>query len=708
MKKINLILGNHNHQPVGNFGFVFEQAYNNAYMPFLEIFKKYPKIRFNFHYSGPLLDWLEGNRKEHLDEIAALVKDGRIEPVGGAYYEPILPSIPDSDKLLQMNKMNEYIEERFNYKPNGAWIAERVWEPTLVKPIADSNLSYIVVDDMHLFGAGVTQEEMLGYYSTDDEDKRINVFPISQQLRYLIPFRPVEKTIELLDSMASEDGDRLLVLHDDGEKYGDWPATYEHVYKDGWLKNFFEALERECSWINLTTYSDYMKEHAPLKRVYMPTASYEEMSEWVLPAKAQRSLHNLKSEFTEQGKEDEKVFLSGSFWRNFFVKYPESANMQKFTQYASKLAHSMEEGALKTKALDFVMQAQCNCAYWHGTFGGLYLNHLRYANYSNAIEALKIAEAALYGKGYKKLIEHDIDLDGLNECIASDERQTLIFHRKGGALYGWNLKFSPINLIDTLSRKEEAYHEQLLNEDAKNPHAQEAAEGEQLSIHEMEKKYDPDTKDYLSFDRAPRYALMDRILKSAVGAEDYAKLNYEELASFSQELYDVCAEEGGRRRLKLSATSAAFAIEKTVDFEEDGTLSVDCLIKNEGAEPADFVYAIENNFTLLAPDADDRYYFSSDGGKPEPLADGWKMNEYGSYKGKSLGALDEGYKMIAFEIECAEETDFLRLPCITVSDAVDRFEKVYQNSCITMLKELSLNAGEEFCFSFKMTVKDIS
>ena len=32
-------------------------------------------------------------------------------------------------------------------------------------------------------------------------------------------------------------------------------------------------------------------------------------------------------------------------------------------------------------------RAQCNCAYWHGLFGGLYLGHLRHAVFENLLRA---------------------------------------------------------------------------------------------------------------------------------------------------------------------------------------------------------------------------------------------------------------------------------------------------------------------------------
>ena len=49
MKSINLIFGCHSHQPVGNFVFVFESAYEQAYRPFLDVLERFPAVRVTLH-----------------------------------------------------------------------------------------------------------------------------------------------------------------------------------------------------------------------------------------------------------------------------------------------------------------------------------------------------------------------------------------------------------------------------------------------------------------------------------------------------------------------------------------------------------------------------------------------------------------------------------------------------------------------------------
>ena len=129
MKQINLILGCHAHQPVGNFGFVFKEAYEKSYRPFVEVLERYPAVKTTLHYTGPLLDWMLAERPEFISRLRALVEENRIEIMGGAYYEPLLCAIPHRDAVAQIRRMGDFCETHFGSRPKGMWLAERVWEP---------------------------------------------------------------------------------------------------------------------------------------------------------------------------------------------------------------------------------------------------------------------------------------------------------------------------------------------------------------------------------------------------------------------------------------------------------------------------------------------------------------------------------------------------------------------------------------------------
>jgi len=265
MNKIKFVFGIHNHQPIGNFDFVFEDAYKKSYLPFLEVLHRHPKIRIAIHFTGILIDWLEINHPELLDMVKEMVSNGQLEVMSGAFYEPILSVIPPKDRIGQINKLSRTVEKRFNYKPVGMWLAERVWEPMLPSSLNAANMKYSVIDDTHFKYAGLTDDDLNGYFITEDKGKTVNLFPINKHLRYTIPFQDPQETIKVLRDMASEDGNHVIVFADDGEKFGVWPDTYKHVYENGWLENFFTAIEENIEWIEMLHFTEAL--HAVRQKI---------------------------------------------------------------------------------------------------------------------------------------------------------------------------------------------------------------------------------------------------------------------------------------------------------------------------------------------------------------------------------------------------------------------------------------------------------
>jgi len=113
MHPVILMLGMHNHQPVGNFGHVFRMAHDRCYRPFLDILERHPRIRMTLHYTGPLFEWFEREEPGFLDRLAKLVAANQVEMLGGGFYEPILSVIPDRDAVGQVALLSQWLRGRF-------------------------------------------------------------------------------------------------------------------------------------------------------------------------------------------------------------------------------------------------------------------------------------------------------------------------------------------------------------------------------------------------------------------------------------------------------------------------------------------------------------------------------------------------------------------------------------------------------------------
>ena len=76
-----------------------------------------------------------------------------------------------------------------------------------------------------------------------------------------------EDVIGYLRDHATEDGKRVGMMGDDGEKFGAWPTTFEHCWGQGrWVERFFEALEANADWLSTVTPSRWLeRELAPAR-----------------------------------------------------------------------------------------------------------------------------------------------------------------------------------------------------------------------------------------------------------------------------------------------------------------------------------------------------------------------------------------------------------------------------------------------------------
>lgn len=487
---MQLALVIHFHQPVGNLDEVVEQATDRCYRPFLERLEKHRQVKLTLHYSGCLLEWLEERAPDVIDRLTRLVKSGRVELMTGGFYEPILAALPHRDQVGQIRMLTEHLAARFNAEPVGLWLTERVWEPDVVPALIDAGARYTVLDDTMFHSVGIGDEQLRGPFVTEHGGQPLLVYPNDRQLRYLLPWKSVERVMEYLDG-----SDGLHVYADDGEKFGEWPDTHQRVYENGWLDDFFAALSSRDD-IELVRLGDHARTAIPAGRVYLPSSSYDEMMTWALPTEARLTVGKLRRQLQESDSEGALPFTRGAPWRAFLAKYPEIDHLHKRMLHVSNSVH---EAGDSPDAVRELYRAQCNCAYWHGSFGGVYLSFMRGALWHHLMRAESLAEAAQPGP---VLEETDLNADWLPEIlIRAPWGAALISPQDGGRLYEIDDWRVGANLLAVMARRREAYH--LEDE---NPPSDPAADDMQAAQARGELDHDA-----LTFDEEGRGALIDLV-----------------------------------------------------------------------------------------------------------------------------------------------------------------------------------------------------
>lgn len=670
MAPFHLALVIHAHQPVGNFESVQEEVYELAYRPFLEEVARHAGVRIAFHYSGILLDWLERRHPEYLERLRGLVETGQAELVGGGFYEPILSAIPDRDRLAQIEKLSEWLERRFGRRPEGAWLAERVWDPTLARTLAQAGIRYTLTDDYHFLSAGLEEDQLFGYYLTEWQGSVVKVLPGLKKLRYLLPFRAEQDTIEYLKEAASRHPGGLATMGDDLEKFGAWPETHRHVYENGWLGRFFEVVEDAGDWLRMTLPAEYVTQQEPLGRVYLPVASYQEMGEWVLPVEAGAAYETLLHRVREM-PDGEKLtrFVHGGVWHNFFQKYEEANHLHKrmlqvsrrYEEWGQVAPPSGEARRRYDEGYEGLLRAQCNDPYWHGVFGGLYAPHLRTAVYQGLVEAESAAEKLdPRPRGPRR---EDFNVDGREEVLLGNEALgVVVTPGDGGTIAEIDYRPLAFNVVNSLRRRPEQYHQRLWET---------RQEGEAArSIHDRLLSKEEGLDRYLQYDRYGRQAFRTMLFGAARGLEDYRSLRLEESEELAGGAFrvasagpDCCALEGraphcmGEARTKIAVREA--------------TLEVEWVVRYTGL--AELQGGLELVLNLLAPDAHDRYFLWPGGQE--------RLKWSGEFVGDRVAMVDE-WLGLRVEVRVKPAATWWVYPIYTVSQSEGGFEKVYQGSAI--------------------------
>ena len=564
MQPLHFVIGLHLHQPVGNFDRVFQQHLDDVYQPLLDQLEKSNLFPAVLHLSGPLLEWLDAHAPAWLDRLALLAQAGKLELLLSGLQEPILAALPRADRVEQIRWMREAIARRLGVEATSLWLTERVWEPELAADLAEAGVEAVLLDDRHFLVAGFSRPQLHTWYLTESDGRTVGVFPIDERLRYLIPFRPPEETAAYLRSLHRA-GHRMALLADDGEKFGGWPGTREWVYEKGWFDRFGEEIRAlvEEGTIILSTLEEVRRAVPCGGLAYLPTASYREMEGWALPPDPQLRLGALEHELgAERIEGPDGALVRGSHWRNFLVKYPESNRLQKVMVALSMLCRAAGDPPQARRA---IARAQCNDAYWHGVFGGLYLPHLRTALWNELVAA----EAELRRGESLTWDEVDVDHDGATEVwVHGEHASLLVAPARGGAIEMYSHFGHGRNYADVLTRRREAYHDQALARAS----ADEDDNGDgTASIHDLEESLRLEERP--AIDPHDRAIGVERLLPADATADGLAAGTVHAVRSWARERMSATVRaEGGEVRILMATEDRSLV--KELRITPDGNITI--------------------------------------------------------------------------------------------------------------------------------------
>ncbi|GHV30997.1 glycosyl hydrolase [Spirochaetia bacterium] len=425
--RLNIILGSYNHIPQGTEDKAGEHIYVTRLKPFIQALNQYPKIPAVLHYSGVLLTWLEAQHPELLMVLSDLISRKQVEILGGGFYEPMMPLIPQTDKIGQIEMMTAYIRKKFGKRPRGCWIPEAAWEQQLVGVLHTCDMGYTFLEERHFIAAGLIGGALYAPCISENQGKITTVFPLSTRLRQNLASHEPEVVLEgLLQDFASETGTAafpVVTVFPETLYTADAGESPETSYR-----RFFDALSRFSSDLEFTTPGKFYKgislTQGPLRKAYFP----------------------------------------GDLERKFLIDRPESNGLYTKMMFTHTLINQLRgDKARKQNAREELWKAQGYTLFSAGNTGGIHRASLRKAAYKALLGAEKICRNQ--GKFTPSLLAFDFDLDGYPEYLFQDRNINCYVHRNGASIFELDYLPKTWNYLDTFSdgpRRRTAFADHLV------------------------------------------------------------------------------------------------------------------------------------------------------------------------------------------------------------------------------------------------------
>jgi alpha-amylase len=366
-------------------------------------------------------------------------------------------------------------------------------------------------------------------------------------------------------------------------------------------------------------------------------------------------------------------YLRAGFFRNFFLKYPRANYMHKKMLYLSENIHKKASVKKDKTIFENLYKAQCNCGYWHGLFGGFYLGNIRVAIYENLIKAEKELDKK-YEKKSLVVQKADFDFDGLRETVVKNRHLICTFSDRGGTLLELSYKDKNFNLLNTITRREESYHQRIKGKDRRE----------------------------LVYDKYERLGIVDHLLDKKITLNNFNK--QQKFKTLSNDVYEsvetrqCLVSTTGKSKEKSAILNYQYN-GKGLEFTKKITLGASAVMKIEYNFKKDdllkkYNFGTEFNIFFQSPKYVKLYTEKGEANlKREKIF----------RKIKYLKIFDK-FKNIYLRFDF-DEADIFITPIYSIANSQDGPEKVFQEASVLFIKK---NKEKMFDLKLRIGKKEIS
>lgn len=209
----------HIYQPWDQHPGVLDKIANESYRPLVRGLYKTPNAKITLNINAVLSELLFKNGfRDVVDGIKDLVGMGKVELTGSAKYHALLPLLPESEIIRQIQLNDETNRRYFGdaYNPKGFFPPEMAYSPKIASAIKKLGYEWILIDE--IAGGDFINDKSTIYQI---EDLRLKVFFREKRMSNIIMAALVRTEESLQKAMGDRKSkDEYLITAMDGETFG--------------------------------------------------------------------------------------------------------------------------------------------------------------------------------------------------------------------------------------------------------------------------------------------------------------------------------------------------------------------------------------------------------------------------------------------------------------------------------------------------------
>ncbi|MFM7925441.1 MAG: alpha-amylase/4-alpha-glucanotransferase domain-containing protein, partial [Planctomycetaceae bacterium] len=273
----------------------------------------------------------------------------------------------------------------------------------------------------------------------------------------------------------------------------------------------------------------------------------------------------------------------------------------------------------------------------------------------------------------------DLNMDARPEVRLSNHRLSATFAPAcGGHMYELDLRTNAVNLLATLNRRPEPYHQRILDYVASAG----IASGDELAAISRDVRFrQPNLDQRIQYDRWPRKSLVDHFFRPQLSLAEFQR-GEGLIGDFATGEWEAGVRKG-ERRILLEMHRNGRAGELTGEVRKTVAISADrpseLLVQYEllgfpAGMPLHF--GVELNFAAMPGGAADRYFYDEEGSRRGTLDTVQNLPS-----GERLSLVDE-WLGVDVSVESSVRAGFWAYPLETISQSEDGFEAIHQSVCV--------------------------